>query len=78
MLRETRLEAELIAPEVVGLEGGHLGGGQADVREILVASYRGRPGRQRDVVAPLAKALGPACVHQEIGRHLVFQQIPRE
>src|SRR6185312_13223251 len=72
----TRLEAELIAPKVMRLEGGHLGSVQAGVRQILVAPDRGRPCRQSDVVAPLAKALGAAGIHQDIGRHLVFQQIP--
>src|SRR3989440_1782964 len=76
-VREARLEPGLVVPEVVGLEGGDAGCGDAEVGEIRAAPGRGQARRQCDVVAALAKALGRPGVQQHIPQDLVFQEVLR-
>src|SRR5437879_4071580 len=76
-VREARFEPGFVVPEVVGLEGGDAGCGDAEIGEILVAPGRRRARRQCDVVAALAEALGRPGVKPHIRKDLVFQEVLR-
>jgi hypothetical protein len=72
-IEEARLHTQLVAPQTVGLEGGGLVRGQADVGEILTATLGCMAERESEVVTPLAKSLGRARIREEITRDLVFK-----
>jgi hypothetical protein len=76
-IEKAGLHTQLVAPQAVGLERGDLGRGQAEVCEILTAARGWLAERYRRIVATLAKALRCARIGHEVGRHLVFQHIPR-